>query len=183
MHQAKMTIHRAAGLAIVAALGLHMSLARADVPDPCANYSWDVSHERALFASQAVAATAGGAAPLPITVNRLYSLHLIEQGSVNFVTPPTKKMPVDPAFGGLASLEVATAGIYRVSGDSPFWIDVVVAGKALESRDYQGQKGCNSPHKIVEFELPAGVPVLLEFSNAGAAEIHFSVTAAPAGKP
>jgi hypothetical protein len=164
-------------------LATFLSPARADSADPCAGYSWDVSQERALFGSQAMTAIDGGATPASVTMNRLYAMHLAVQGLVNFASPPSKKIPADPAYAGLATLELSTPGTYRISGDSSFWIDVVVAGKVVESRDHQGQKGCNSPHKIVEFELPAAVPVLLEFSGASTPEIRFSVTATPSAKP
>jgi hypothetical protein len=63
-----------------------------------------------------------------------------------------------------------------------FWIDAIAAGKILETKDYHGQRGCSSPHKIIEFELPASVPILLEFSSAGSPEVRVSITAAPLPK-
>lgn len=156
--------------------------ALAQTVDPCASYSWDVSTEHALFASQPTPAIAEGASTAHITVDRLYLMHLAVQSSVAFAVPPTKKVPTDPAFAGVATLQMSAPGLYRISGDSPFWIDVIVAGKVVESKDYQGQRGCYSPHKIVEFELPAAVPVILEFSSASNPEIRFSVTAAPLPK-
>lgn len=152
----------------------------ADLQDPCAGFSWDVSRERAVFATQP-ARLAGGkdAASAPaLLADRLYTIQLFPQSSVSFVVPPSKKIPVEAGFAGLASMRVPLSGIYRVSGDSSFWIDVIVAGKIVDTKDYQGQKGCSTPHKIVEFELPASVPVLLEVSSAVEPEIRVSVTAA-----
>lgn len=154
----------------------------AQTADPCASYSWDVSKEHVLFASQPLAAAMDGAMPAIVAADRLYSMRLAAQDSVSFQVPPSKKSPSDPAFAGLATLQLSVPGIYRISGDSSFWIDVIVAGKVVESKDYQGQRGCSSPHKIVEFELPAALPVLLEFSSASNPEIRFSVTAAPPPK-
>jgi hypothetical protein len=155
----------------------------AQTPDPCASYSWDVSQERALFASQPTVAVAEGASSARITADRLYQMHLTVQGSVALPVPPSKKVAADPAYAGVATLQLGTPGTYRIAGDSPFWIDVIVAGEVLRPKDYQGQRGCSSPHKIVEFELPAAVPVILEFSSASAPDIRFSVTAAPIAKP
>lgn len=160
------------------------SPAAADVPDPCASYSWDVSQERALFAAQAVTLQTGNDAKLAPTLmaNRLYALKLAPQPSVSFMVPPSKKVPIAGGFAGVFVLQVSASGVYRISGDSAFWVDVIAAGKLLETKDYQRQKGCNSPHKILEFELPAGVPILLELSSASSADVRVSITAAPLPK-
>jgi hypothetical protein len=175
-------------LLVQAAIGLgiavHALPASADLPNPCANYSWEVTHERALFAARALAAPGGKnteSAPNLLT-DRLYQLHLAPQSSVAFAVPPSKKVPLAGGYAGIVSLQVSAPGVYRVSGDSSFWIDAIAAGKILETKDYQGQKGCSSPQKIIEFELPATVPILLEFSSAESQEIRVSVTAAPLPK-
>jgi len=153
-------------------------------PDPCTGFSWDVSQERAVFATQPAIVSGGkDASSVPsLLADRLYRVQLMPQSSVSFAVPPSKKSPVEAGYAGLASVQVPISGIYRVSGDSSFWIDVVVAGKILDTKDHQGQQGCNSPHKIVEFELPAAEPVLLEVSSAIDPEIRLSVTLAPAPK-
>jgi hypothetical protein len=117
-----------------------------------------------------------------LLANRLYTLQLAAQPSVKFAVPPSKKVPIEGGYAAVANLLVSAASVYRVSGDSAFWIDVIAAGNLLESKDYQGRIGCSSPHKIVEFELPASVPILLEFSSAGSREIRVSITAAPLPK-
>jgi hypothetical protein len=180
MPKLPLLVQVAAGLA----LALNASPASADLSDPCANYSWDVTEERALFAARALAAPGGKdteSAPSLLT-DRLYLLHLAPQSSVAFAVAPSKKVPLEAGYAGIASLQVSAPGIYRVSGDSPFWVDAIAAGKTLETKDFQGQKGCSSPHKIVEFELPASVPILLEFSSAGSPDIRVSITAAPLPK-
>jgi hypothetical protein len=69
-------------------------------------------------------------------------------------------------YGGLALLQVAVPGAYRISADQPLWIDVAFNGALLKPQDFQGRRGCNAPHKIVEFQLPMGVQLTLQISNA-----------------
>ena len=78
-----------------------------------------------------------------------------------------------------AGEKIERSGLERAVADREI---VIAAGNLLESKDYQGRIGCSSPHKIVEFELPASVPILLEFSSAGSREIRVSITAAPLPK-
>jgi hypothetical protein len=80
---------------------------------------------------------------------------------------------------GLVRLRLATAGLYRISGDQPFWIDVVAGGELAQSTSYQGAAGCNAPHKIVQFTLPAGQVLVLQVSGSGSAHARLAVTAAP----
>ncbi len=54
-------------------------------------------------------------------------------------------------------LKVAAAGAYRIAIDAGFWLDVVNDGKSLPAQDFNGQRQCVGPHKIVVYELPAGV--------------------------
>jgi hypothetical protein len=64
----------------------------------------------------------------------------------------------------------------------PFWIDVVQDGALLTAADFQGQHGCNSPHKIVVFELPGTRPFILQLSNAAPQSVRLTITATPARK-
>jgi hypothetical protein len=170
------------------ALGLGLVLstfpAWAEPQDPCAGFSWDLSQQRAVFATAASGLTAGKDATAAPTLlaNRLYGVQLLPQASVSFAVPPSKKVPAESGYAGLASVQVSASGLYRVSADTAFWIDIIVAGKVLEPKDYQGQKGCGAPRKVVEFELPASVPILLEISSAVSPEVRVSITAAPPPK-
>ena len=152
---------------------------RAD--DPCATFAWDVSHERALYATEAKALSAGkvvASAP-SLAPDHLYQLQLSSQPEVTFASPPGKKMLTDGAYAGLASLTVDTAGVYRIALDQPFWLDVAANGTLIRSKDFQGRPGCNAPHKIVEFVLPAGVPLTLQFSGATSQTLKVTVTRSP----
>jgi hypothetical protein len=155
-------------------------LAHAD--DPCAAFSWDVRHERDLFAQPPRPVVAGqtlGTAPT-LATDQLYQLRLSGQRAVTFAAPPGGKGHVDSAYAGLARLTVDAAGVYRISLDLPVWIDVIANGTVVAARDFQGRPGCNAPHKIVEFALPAGTPVTLQFSGGKASTVKITVSRAPA---
>ena len=168
---------------------LAIVLGGASVPaladDACLDFKWDVSKERALFAETPAKVTAGKdprSAPV-IVPNRLYRLRLTAQDMVAFsVTNPAKKAPSTPAYAGLATLKVPAAGSYRIAVDLPLWIDVAANGVLVPPADFQGQHGCNAPHKIVEFDLAGAQPFVLQFSNAGKDDVLLTVTASPPRK-
>jgi len=159
-------------------------LARAD--DPCDAFKWDVRHERTLFGQQPHPLAAGqkvAAAPT-VVIDQLYELKLPVQAEVAFLTPG-KKPKSDEAYAGLARLTIRSTGVYRISLDQPVWVDVVTNGTVVTAKDHQGSRGCNAPHKIVEFQLSAGVPVTLQFSGASVATAKLAITRSPdqSGRP
>ena len=152
--------------------------------DACLDFKWDVSQERALYAKTPVqvrAGTAAKSAPL-IVPNRLYALRLASQAQVSFSAMPGKRVPLDPAYAGLATLKIPAAGSYRISIDLPLWIDVVSNGELLPPQDFQGQRACSAPHKIVEFELRGAQTFVLQFSSALTDRVLLTVTPTPARK-
>jgi hypothetical protein len=165
-----------------AALLLAMAtMARAE--DACAGFHWNVSQERALFATRPDALSPGSnptSAPL-IRADHLYEWTVLPQETVTFAVAPGKKI-TDGAHAGLARLRLDAAGIYRVSLDQPFWVDVVADGKVIPSKDFQDAPGCQTPHKIVEFELPAGKELLIQLSRATDPRVRMTVTRAPRGE-
>ncbi|HEV2229312.1 MAG TPA: hypothetical protein VGR86_10185 [Steroidobacteraceae bacterium] len=153
--------------------------------DPCAAFSWDVHHERELFREQPVDIASGKAfADAPVlTPDRLYELELRAQPEVSFSAPPSRTWPEEATYAGLARLTVETAGIYRFALDQPAWVDVIAGGTVLQSRDAQGRVGCSTPYKIVEFALPAGKPLVLEFSASVTPSIKVAVSRSPVQAP
>src|SRR5580658_998953 len=148
--------------------------------DPCDGFAWNVSHERAVFATPVVAvsaATAAGPGPT-LAVDKLYDIALTPQGKVSFVLVPEKKTLADGAYAGMVTLRIPAAGKYRVSMSEGFWIDVIADGKFLPTDDFTGSHGCRAPRKIVQFVLPAG-DLTLQFSNTNMASVQATVTAAP----
>jgi len=151
-----------------------------DPQDPCAHFAWNVSRELALFASKASNASAGRdktQAPL-IPAGQLYELSLSPQGQVTFPMAPAKKGLADGAYAGLVQVSIPSAGLYRVSLDGPFWIDVIAEGKLLASTDFTGNHECKSLRKLVEFQLPAG-KVLVQLTGAPRDRVRLTVTPSP----
>jgi hypothetical protein len=168
--------------ATILALMLGSTLTPAQADDACTDFKWDVAKERALFAgaAQALDAGADGATAPHIELNRLYELKLKPQAQVRFAAAPGKKNPVDGAYAGLASLKIPQSGSYRVAIDAAFWIDIVSNGALVAAKDFQGQHGCNSPHKIVEFELNGTHPFILQLSDAAAeSSVRLTITPTP----
>jgi hypothetical protein len=164
--------------AVSATFSVGARLARAD--DPCASFTWDVRHERTLFGEQPQSVAAGqtlAAAPA-VVIDHLYELKLTGQAAVTFVTAG-KTPKSDEAYAGLVRLTVKSPGIYRISLDQPVWVDLIANGTVVAAKDHQGSRGCSAPHKIVEFLLPAGVPVTLQFSAANVATTKLAVTRSP----
>ena len=152
--------------------------------DPCTGFAWDVGQERALYASPPQPAAAGSnlASAATMLPDHLYLLTLVPQTQVSFAGAPGKKMLTDGAFAGLAAFQITAPGIYRIALDEPFWIDVVLDGHLLPSKDFQGAPGCSAPRKIVEFDLPAAKNLVLQFSGATSATTRVTITRAPAPK-
>jgi hypothetical protein len=146
--------------------------------DPCAGFSGDVIHERTLFAGTAQPIAAGReptSAP-PLAADRLYELQLAPQGQVAMLLPPGKKTQLTDAYGGLARLQLARPGSYRISVDQGAWIDVVGDGHMIDSSDFQGRPGCSAPHKIVQYLLPVAHELVLQVSAAAAPRLRLTIT-------
>ena len=148
--------------------------------DPCDGFTWNVSHERAVFATAAAAVTAATAAgPTPtLEVDKLYDIALNPQGKVNFVMTPAKKALAAGAYSGMVKLHIPTAGKYRVSMSDGFWIDVITDGKFAPTDDFTRSHECRAPRKIVQYPLPSG-DLVLQFSNATSPSVKVTVTATP----
>ena len=162
--------------AVAMAMACHAALAA----DPCEGFTWNVAHERALFATAPAAvsaATAAGPAP-SLAVDKLYEVTLTPQDKVSFVLAPAKKALADGAFAGMVTLHIPSAGKYRVSMSEGFWIDVIADGKFAPTDDFTGAHECRAPRKIVQYALPAG-NLTLQFSNTNSATVRVTVTAAP----
>ena len=152
--------------------------------DPCASFKWDVQHERALFASTPRDMSAGrdlASAPV-VTPDHLYELTLISQDQIDYAIAPDKSSKPG-ASGGLARIAIAAAGTYRFSVDQSLWIDVAANGALLVSKEFQGSAGCTAPHKIVEFDLPAGAQLTLQLSGGIGTKALLTLTSAPPPAP
>ena len=168
----------AMAISVVAAAAASLPVLAAD---PCDGFTWNVSHERAVFATPASAVTAAAAAgPTPtLEVDKLYDISLTPQDRVSFVMAPAKKALADGAYAGMVKLHIPTAGKYRVSMSDGFWIDVITDGKFAPTDDFTGSRECRAPRKIVQYPLPAANNLVLQFSNATSPSVRVTVTAFP----
>jgi hypothetical protein len=165
----------------VGAVAIATATLPAHAADPCDGFTWNVSHERAVFATPAAAVTAATTAgPTPtLEVDKLYDISLTPQDKVSFLMAPGKKALADGAYAGMVKLHIPTAGKYRVAMSDGFWIDVITDGKFAPTDDFTGSRECRAPHKIVQYPLPAGSDLVLQFSNATSPSVKVTVTAVP----
>jgi hypothetical protein len=161
-------------------IALALPLTAVAQQDPCAGFTWNVEHERALFASPATTRVAGtNTANAPtIEPDRLEELQLHPREQVSFALPPGSVHADAGTYAGLVRLHVIEVGAYRVALDQAAWIDVVAQGQIVASGDHQAQAGCHAPHKIVQFTLLADQELLLQLSASGGAQLRLTVTRA-----
>jgi hypothetical protein len=165
--------------ALMAAAALVSGAGAAPDADPCGGYKWDVSKERALFASTAQPLAAGESAEKSAAIEpgRLYAIDLKPAAAVTFPASPGKSAPREGTYAGVLVLK-APPGKYRVAVDQPLWVDIVSDGKLLAPTDYEGVHGCNAPRKIVIFLLDGGDRWTLQISAADHSAARLSVTRA-----
>lgn len=147
--------------------------------DPCVSDIWKIEHEVAVMSTPPVAldAATDAGAPLPeLAPDTAYQLALGPQSAVRFAYAPERAAQAAQATAGLVQLRVATAGRYRISLSSAHWVDVLDGGRPLTALSFHGHQGCASLRKIVEFELPAGRPLVLQLSKASVRSVRVAVT-------
>jgi hypothetical protein len=153
--------------------------------DGCTKFTWDVTHELAVFKGvpkPVAAGTKAGKEAPQLKLDQVYELKLANQTGVTFALQPGKPTLPDNAQAGVFRFHTEKAGRYRVGITSGHWIDVVDGDKLIKSRDFQGARGCERPHKIVEYELPANSDLTLQLSGATDVTVIVAVTAV-AGAP
>jgi hypothetical protein len=125
--------------------------------------------------TETVSTKAGPEAPL-LHIDKLYELKLAPEGTVTYAIKPPKPPREANPQGGIARFHSGKAGTYRVSLGSGHWVDVVDGPQFITSKDFQGSHGCDRPHKIVEFELPAGKELLLQLSGSMTSPVLLAIT-------
>jgi hypothetical protein len=146
----------------------------------CRVGEWDMSTEQRLFQSEPVRISAGvdGKAPLPqIAAGSLFELQLAPQKDVVLVAAPSRRLLAEGSFAGIVRFAVPTAGLYRITTDGPFWIDVINGVNALDSNDFGGRQTCPLFRKSVEYALPAHTPLVLQLNGASRAVVRVTVVA------
>ncbi|HEX4153097.1 MAG TPA: hypothetical protein VHY75_12900 [Steroidobacteraceae bacterium] len=147
--------------------------------DPCAGFKWDVTRERALFSGPAAPLDAAtrGSAPALAMPGRLYRLQLAPTAKIVFPAAPGRPAPAN-TYAGVLRLAVPGPGFYRIAVDAPLWIDLLADGQLLPPTDYEGQRDCSGPRKIVEFDLEGAHRWTLQLSAAAQANVRLAIVAA-----
>jgi hypothetical protein len=169
----------AAWVVVLAALTVGARFASAAEAPGCSHFAWDVSHELDVMKQtpQAlVAGTESGPQTPWLQLDKLYEVALSGQDRVTYAVKPAKAASSQGARGGLVRFHVDKAGLYRIAISSRHWIDVVDRGQLIQSHDFLGSHDCERPHKIVEFELPAGTDLVLQFSGSTESAVLVGVT-------
>ena len=169
-----------AWLALMLTVGSTLAPIRLLAAEACSEFAWDVTRERALFtgAGKTTAAGVDSASAPQLAPGQLYLLQLQPQAKISFVAAPGRNRATEGSYAGLATLQIATPGAYRISTDAPFWIDVVADGGLMTAKAFQGAHDCTGPRKIVAFDFPVARQVTLQFSGAESSSVRVSITAA-----
>jgi hypothetical protein len=151
---------------IACAIGGH-GLA-ADLTASCQAPGWDMGLEVAAFKSTAENLPAGASSMdlPPLEIGTLYVLKLRPQSDVQFLQTTGKSSLVQNPLAGLVRFTVPAPGNYRVTVDSPLWIDVVAPTGTIPPAKYNGWHECRLFRKSVEYTLRAGQSLVLQLSEA-----------------
>jgi hypothetical protein len=145
--------------------------------DPCSGYKWDVSAERALFASTPKPISAGKdrASAAAAVANQLFTVTLHPLSEVSFPATPGRAPP-SGSFAGIVALTVPAPGKYRISADVPLWIDVAGGANLAPVLDYEGLHDCSAPRKVVVFDLQGGTNWAIDVSAADREAVRLAIT-------
>ncbi|RMH94865.1 hypothetical protein EBB59_00800 [Lysobacter pythonis] len=155
------------------------------LPVGCDTFSWDVADELAVLRTEPRPIIVSDGSPgseVRIELGSFRRAILRPQAEVRLAARPGKPMLEDDASGGLLTFRVPEDGRYRVSITTGHWIDVVDNGQVVRSLDFQGRRGCPLVHKIVEYDLPAGRDLQLQFIGGAALESGVAITRVRARK-
>ena len=149
----------------------------------CDSFTWDVSHELEVLGKPAKSVNAGtdGKKPVHLDLDQHYAVKLAPQGTVKFAVKPGKPMLDDGAQAGIFSFHTPAAGKYRVSITTGHWLDVLDGPLVVVSQDFQGQRGCEKVHKIVQFELSGNKDFVLQFSGGTQPTVNVAITQVKSG--
>ena len=136
-----------------------------------------MSRELGVFRGSALKAIAGTASVnVPVLkLDQLYVLELRPQSDVQFVQPPERAARASVPSAGLTRFIVTSSGKYRITVDSPLWIDVIAPTGAIAPSAFNGWHQCSVFRKSVEYALQAGQSVVLQLSDAALASVKIAV--------
>ena len=157
-----------AAAVLLAAIGPRPTQAAEDLSASCQSPGWDMGGEISAFKSTAENVASGsavGALP-PLESGVLYVLKLRRQTEVAYLQVSNKKSLVQSPLGGMTSFAVDKPGLYRITVDSPLWIDVVGPAGTIAPSAFMGWHDCRLFRKSVEYTLPGPETYVLQLSEA-----------------
>jgi hypothetical protein len=83
---------------------------------------------------------------------------------------------VENLFGGFVRLTVPKDGMYRISADSPLWIEVIDGEKPIERVRIVPRLRCGRIHKSLGFPLQREKSYWLELSGSTSPDVALLVT-------
>ena len=171
-------------LILLALFGLSICVSFGQMSGGCGDYGADLRSElRLMGGALAKISAAGDVAAAPqIEPGKAYAVDLLPQAQVHFPVPPKQDRGGDGRSAGMLSLGNLAAGSWRVSTDSPVWIDLLAGGKAVTSSGFEMKTECPAILKTVVFAVPGGVPVLLQINGAPQHSVRLLVTAVSAAR-
>lgn len=152
-----------------------------DLRASCMAPNWDMALEVKAFQSTAenLPASRSSLELPPLELGRLYVLRLSPETEVRYLQNTAKKSLVQNPLGGLAQFNVPSSGNYRITVDSPLWIDVVAAGAVLAPSAFNGWHSCRLFRKTVQYALQTGQAYVLQLSEATPELVRVVIEAAP----
>jgi hypothetical protein len=109
-----------------------------------------------------------------ITVGQAVKLTLTPQTDLKY--PVATKLAQEGATGAILTIQIAKPGRYQVAASGKVWIDVVLAGRSLNSVAHDHGPACSGIAKIVQFDLAAGTYTI---ALSGAAKPEVTLLVAP----
>jgi hypothetical protein len=165
---------------VVSPIVLAQEPAAKSAAEGCAAFTVNLAREFAAMKTQATLVTASAdpkVNPVRLKEGQHVTATLVPQESVKFAAAPARQRQAQSATAGLLFFKSGAAGHYRIALTSRHWIDVLDGGKAIDSLSHEGHGGCESFHKVVEFELPANRDLVIQLSDDDAATVDVLVTA------
>jgi len=146
----------------------------------CTGFRYDLGRELKLFAGRPEQLVAGPAdAAAPAATERLYEVRLQPQEGFKFAVAPDKATVADGSYAGVLRVQPRQGGVLRVTINEQAWLDVVVDGVLMTSRDHTGSANCELLHKSVEFPITAGKPLLVQISGSTVPTVKLTLTQPP----
>jgi hypothetical protein len=173
-------IGAAAACGLLLCLGSPRPAAAEDLSSSCQAHGWDMGSEISAFKSTAENVAAGaalGALP-PLELGVLYVLKLRPQTDVTYLQASSKKSLVQAPLGGMTSFAIAKPGVYRITIDSPLWVDVVGPDGTVAPSAFTGWHDCRLFRKSVEYTLQGPESYVLQVSEATPELVRIVIDAA-----